>query len=226
MSGGLSTSGSDDLVQLMAAAASNPDLAAAPQATGFLASAARAATFWRRAATVYGGYKLFQAKTSAARAAGVSEEKIKADWEATHTWAGAEMRDIALGLGGFYLKVGQLLSNRVDFVAPPVCKALAVLFDAVPPMPGAAVRSVIEAELGGTVESFFEELDLDKPIGSASIAQVRKKMTEGDGDGALPRPPTGSQKSHPPLQRSTAPPCASTAPPSPSKSPARAPSSC
>ena len=40
-------------------------------------------------------------------------------------------------------------------------------------MPGPAVRAVIEAELGGTVESFFEGLDLDKPIGSASIAQVR-----------------------------------------------------
>ena len=102
----------DDLVQLMAAAASNPDLAAAPQATGCLASAARAATIWRRAAAVYGGYKLAQARTGAARAAGVSEEKIKADWEATHTWAGGQMRDIALGLGGFYLKVGQLLSNR------------------------------------------------------------------------------------------------------------------
>ena len=65
------------------------------------------------------------------------------------------------------------LTPSVDFVAPPVCKALAVLFDAVPPMPGPAVRAVIEAELGGTVESFFEGLDLDKPIGSASLALLR-----------------------------------------------------
>jgi len=169
-----STAGDDFSLATLAAAASNPDLAAAPQESGFLASAARAATFWRRAATVYGGYKLAQARAGAARAAGVGEDRIKADWEATHTWAGAEMRDIALGLGGFYLKVGQLLSNRVDFVAPPVCRALAVLFDAVPPMSGEAVRRVIEAELGGAVDTFFEGLDLDKPIGSASIAQVRE----------------------------------------------------
>lgn len=214
----------DDLATLMAAAAANPVLAAVPEAkAGFLSSAARAASFWRRAATVYGGYKLAQAKTAAARAAGVGEERIKADWEATHTWAGAEMRDIALGLGGFYLKVGQLLSNRVDFVAPPVCKALAVLFDAVPPMPGPAVRAVIEAELGGTVESFFEGLDLDKPIGSASIAQVKERkeerVREGAGRASTPGESMASFRvstsSTFPLLRSTAPPSAPMAPPLP-----------
>jgi len=116
----MASSSSNDIdYAALAAAAANPALAAAPPTTtGFFASAARAATFWRRAVTVYAVYKVAQARTAAARAAGVPDADITADWERTHTWAGAEMRDIALSLGGFYLKVGQLLSNRVDFVAP------------------------------------------------------------------------------------------------------------
>lgn len=43
----------------------------------------------------------------------------------------------------------------------------------VPPMSPQRVREVLQGELGGTpIEDVFEWLDLDKPLGSASIAQV------------------------------------------------------
>ncbi len=43
----------------------------------------------------------------------------------------------------------------------------------VPPMPAQQARSVIEEELGGVpLEEVFEWIDLDTPLGSASIAQV------------------------------------------------------
>ena len=42
----------------------------------------------------------------------------------------------------------------------------------VPPMPPAQARKVIEAELGAPLEDVFEEIDLEKPLGSASIAQA------------------------------------------------------
>ena len=43
----------------------------------------------------------------------------------------------------------------------------------VPPMPASQARAVIEEELGGLpLEEVFEWIDLDEPLGSASIAQV------------------------------------------------------
>ena len=63
----------------------------------------------------------------------------------------------------------------------PVCKALAVLFDAVPPMPGAEVAAIIEAELGAPADTFFEGLDLGSPLGAASIAQVHKATLRSTG---------------------------------------------
>jgi len=41
-------------------------------------------------------------------------------------------------------------------------------------MPASQARAVIEEELGGLpLEEVFEWIDLDEPLGSASIAQVR-----------------------------------------------------
>ena len=43
----------------------------------------------------------------------------------------------------------------------------------VPPMPASQARAVIEEELGGLpLEEVFDWIDLDEPLGSASIAQV------------------------------------------------------
>lgn len=41
-------------------------------------------------------------------------------------------------------------------------------------MPACQARAVLERELGGTpLEQVFEWIDLEKPLGSASISQVR-----------------------------------------------------
>jgi len=40
-------------------------------------------------------------------------------------------------------------------------------------MPPAQARKVIEAELGARLEDVFDYIDLEKPLGSASIAQAR-----------------------------------------------------
>ena len=42
----------------------------------------------------------------------------------------------------------------------------------VPPMPPAQTKEVIESELNAKLEQVFEWIDLDKPLGSASISQV------------------------------------------------------
>ena len=68
---------------------------------------------------------------------------------------------------------GQFIGARGDFVPEQICRKLSLLHDQVPPMPAAQARRVIEAELGGVpLEQMFEWIDLDHPLGSASISQV------------------------------------------------------
>ena len=55
----------------------------------------------------------------------------------------------------------------------PICQKLSLLHDQVPPMPPAQVRASIEGELGAPLEQVFEWINLEKPLGSASISQVR-----------------------------------------------------
>ena len=57
-----------------------------------------------------------------------------------------------------------LISTRIEGMVTPQ----------VPPMSAEQTRGVIEKELGGAkIEDVFEWIDLDKPLGSASLAQVR-----------------------------------------------------
>ncbi|GAB4821653.1 hypothetical protein N2152v2_008699 [Parachlorella kessleri] len=84
------------------------------------------------------------------------------------------MYQLAVDLRGFYLKTGQFIGARGDFVPEQICRRLALLQDQVPPMPAAQAREVIEDELGMPLEQAFEWIDLAEPLGSASISQVHK----------------------------------------------------
>lgn len=71
------------------------------------------------------------------------------------------------------LQLAQVVAARSEFVPAPVCAALATLHDRVPQMSPATIRAAIQRELGGApLESVFEWIDLDTPLGSASVAQV------------------------------------------------------
>ena len=51
---------------------------------------------------------------------------------------------------------------------------LSKLHDNVPPLEGSRVKEILERELGGPIDHFFSYLNLAKPLGSASIAQVHE----------------------------------------------------
>ncbi|KAK9826706.1 hypothetical protein WJX74_011071 [Apatococcus lobatus] len=146
----------------------------------WLENASRTASFWGRASLIYAAYKLTQFRAVAATSLiAWNEEDVEARiWQPQHKWAGQQMYLLAVDLRGFYLKVGQFLGSRGDFLPEALCAELAGLHDAVPPMSRQQSRQVIERELGGRkLESVFEWIELS-PIGSASIAQVHRAQAK------------------------------------------------
>ena len=109
------------------------------------------------------------------RLAGNSDEDVELVWKEQHAGAATAMWEMCIKLRGFYLKSGQFIGSRGDFVPEPICRKLSLLCDKVPPMPAEQVREIISQELGiKDLAEVFEWIDLQSPLGSASISQVHK----------------------------------------------------
>ena len=79
---------------------------------------------------------------------------------------------LALGeLGPTFVKFGQIVSSRRDLVTDEYYVELCKLQTQVPSFPAAEAKAIIEEELGRPVTEVFKRFQ-DKPVGSASIAQV------------------------------------------------------
>jgi ubiquinone biosynthesis protein len=82
--------------------------------------------------------------------------------------------------GGMFVKLGQVMSTRSDLLPASVVHELSRLQDRVAPADPAAVRAVVEAELGRHVEEVFSEFDWE-PLAAASIAQAyRARLRDGE----------------------------------------------
>jgi ubiquinone biosynthesis protein len=74
-------------------------------------------------------------------------------------------------LGGIWLKVGQLISLRIDVFSPELCAELAKLQDRANGFPFDFVRRIVEGELGAPLTRYFDEFE-EKPFSAASIGQL------------------------------------------------------
>lgn len=84
---------------------------------------------------------------------------------------GERLRDALQTLGPVFVKFGQMLSTRRDLLPPDIAGPLAELQDQVKPFPGEVAKSIIESDLGCSVDDVFSEFSSDV-MASASVAQV------------------------------------------------------
>lgn len=73
--------------------------------------------------------------------------------------------------GGVFVKVGQLLSSRLDLLGPAYLRELARLTDRLAPTPFPKIKEIVEHELRRPFAQSYRQFD-KQPVASASIAQV------------------------------------------------------
>jgi ubiquinone biosynthesis protein len=78
--------------------------------------------------------------------------------------------------GPSFIKLGQALATRSDFLGDELAKDLSDLQDKLPPFEGALACSIIEEEFGQPLDKLFTSFEMT-PIAAASIAQVRFAIT-------------------------------------------------
>ena len=83
-------------------------------------------------------------------------------------------------LGPIYVKFGQLLSTRRDFLPDDLADELQTLQDNVPPFESPSIEKILSEELDEETQQIFSKVE-SKPFASASVAQVHNAtLKNGD----------------------------------------------
>ncbi|UNO39523.1 AarF/UbiB family protein [Streptomyces sp. MST-110588] len=82
-------------------------------------------------------------------------------------------------LGPLYIKIGQMLATRPDFVPQYIRDELENLNDRARVEPFTRFENVLKQDLGPDWRTGFKEIRTEEPLGSASLAQVYKAVDAG-----------------------------------------------
>jgi predicted unusual protein kinase regulating ubiquinone biosynthesis (AarF/ABC1/UbiB family) len=91
---------------------------------------------------------------------------------------GAQLRRELISLGPTFIKIGQMLSTRVDLLPVAYIEELRSLLDRVPPYPTDQAFAILEHELRRPIAEVYESIDVT-PIAAASIGQVYRARVAG-----------------------------------------------
>jgi len=87
-------------------------------------------------------------------------------------------KEVILELGPTFIKLGQLLSTRVDIMPKEYIEVLGGLQDNVPGFSDVEARAIIEREFNSTVEQLFDHFE-NQPLAAASLGQVHRAVLDG-----------------------------------------------
>jgi ubiquinone biosynthesis protein len=88
---------------------------------------------------------------------------------------GERLRRALTELGPTFIKLGQVLSTRIDLVGPDVAAELKSLQTDCPADSPEEVRGTVERDLGRPVDEAFSRFDFE-PLASASVAQAHEAV--------------------------------------------------
>jgi predicted unusual protein kinase regulating ubiquinone biosynthesis (AarF/ABC1/UbiB family) len=83
------------------------------------------------------------------------------------------IRESAIRLRGIFIKVGQVMSTRIDLLPDEFTQELSILQDQIPPAPFETIEEVIVRELGHEVDQIFTHFSTTA-IAAASLGQVHE----------------------------------------------------
>lgn len=135
----------------------------------------RVASFWKSTGGLICHYKFTQAWLTLNKIDKAERDEI---YEKLHDRYAPRALDIILNMRGLFIKVGQVLSSRPDFVPLQYVQAFTTVQDSCPSWPSSEIIDVISDSLlindiGLEFDELFESFE-SEPLGSASIGQVHK----------------------------------------------------